>query len=70
MKTRIQERFNYFDFEDVLIGVQPLRAAARGCHERGMDESGAIPIIELTVGDAGEPADLRAAVSIGECSHN
>src|SRR5690606_22693245 len=59
----VEEALDDLEHEDVAEAVETLRArAARGA-DRGLDEPGARPVVELPVGDAGRAARGRAAVA-------
>src|SRR6478752_495480 len=49
----VQEALDDLEHQDVAEGVEPLGAGAGGAAHAGLDETGAGPVVELPVGDAG-----------------
>ena len=52
----VQEPLDDLEQQDVAEGVEPLGARAPGAPDRGLDQAGTGPVVELTVGDAGDAA--------------
>ena len=52
----VQEPFDHLENQDVAEAVEPLRAGAGRAADGGLNESGACPVVELAVGDAGRLA--------------
>src|SRR5699024_6544468 len=61
--ARIQQALDDLDDQDVAEAVEALRPGAGRGPDRGDDELGAGPVIELTVGDADDAADGRSAIA-------
>ena len=59
----VEQTLDDLEQQDVLEGVEPLRAGALGAADGGLDQAGAGPVVELAVGDAGGVARGRAAVA-------
>src|SRR5690606_35405574 len=57
----VEQALDHLQDEDVLERVQPLRAGARGTADRGHDEPGARPVVQLPVGDPDDLARGRSA---------
>ena len=69
--ARVEQSLDDLQDQDVAEAVQALGARAAGAADARLDESGACPVVELAVGDAGGGADGRTAVAdvLGECAH-
>src|SRR5690606_9069639 len=59
----VQESLDDLEHEDVAAAVEPVGAGAGGGLDAGLDEPGTGPVVELTVGDAGDVARRGAAVA-------
>ena len=61
--ARVQELLNDLENEDVPEGVEALRSRAASRANRGLEQAGASPVVQLTVGDAGSVARNRPTVA-------
>src|SRR6476661_8557464 len=59
----VEQALDDLEDEDVAETVETLGARSGGAAHRRLHESGAGPVVELAVGDAGGPAGRRAAVA-------
>src|SRR6478609_6903280 len=59
----VEQPLDHLEHENVAEPVEPLRAGPGGAAHRGLDQAGAGPVVELTVGDAGRPAGGGTAVA-------
>src|SRR3546814_1735479 len=59
--ARIEQRLDELQLDEVAVRVPAAAAAALGIGQRGPDEVGARPVVELAVGDADDVSSLAAA---------
>src|SRR5579862_6793274 len=60
----VEEALDDLQLEDVAVRIEPLGPRPPRVDERGPQEAGARPVVELAVGDPDDLADSRAAVAL------
>ncbi len=62
----VEQVLDGLELEEIPVGIEASAAAAAGRLQRGADEVGAGPVVELAVGDAHDLGGSGAAVALGD----